>query len=151
MIRLESVDKDLATKISAASSLQQRAVCLIACQIALQTVKIDIPIVKLAIEEIRVEGILSIQRMEELNSLLVHLDDSYFELQERSEIEIELLPEVLRIFNQARALSALSFAGSHNALTAAMESVYEASLTLEDATSLYDRLHVFLEGKQFQQ
>ena len=137
MIRLETAAQDLAAKLRAATPSQQRAAGLLACQLALQAVPMDIPVVSVALEELRDQSTLSIQRVAELNGLVAQLDQAYFDLQDRSEEELDLRPEALRLFGRARAVSALSLAGGGDALESAMEAIYEASMAVDDASRIY--------------
>jgi hypothetical protein len=147
MMRLETVAEDLAIKVRTATPLQQRRVCLIACQLALQATKMDLPIITTAIEEIRVRGVLSNKRIEELNNLVDELDNLYFDLQERSELDPKLQLQSMLHFSQARAVSALSFAGGQEELTAAMETIYEASVVFDDPSIIFNAVTLKLEAK----
>ena len=143
-MRLETVDKELAARIRVATPSQQRAVSLIACQVALHEVRMDIKVVLLATEELRDKGVISHQQIAELNELVDQLDDAYFDLLVRTENEPDLMPEVMCFFKQARAVSALSFAGGTDSLSAAMEAIYEASIALDDATRVSDAVSLAL-------
>lgn len=147
MMRLETVAEDLAIKVRTATPFQQRRVCLIACQLALQATKINLPIITNAIEEMRVQGVLSNQRIEELNNLVDQLDNLYFDLQEKSELDPESQLQSMLYFSQARAVSALSFAGGREVLTAAMESIYEASVIFDDPGIIFNAVTLNLEAK----
>ena len=138
MMRLETVAKDLAARLRTATSSQQRAASLLACQLALQAAPIDSHVVVEAVKELQTKGVLSIQRVTELNGLVAQLDQEYFDLQDRSEDEPDLQPEALRLFSQARAVSALSLAGGNNTLAAALESIYESGAAVDDANSVYE-------------
>jgi hypothetical protein len=144
MMRLETLDKELAARIRVAKPCQQRAASLIACQVVLHEVQMDINIVLQATEELRVKGVISHQQIAELNELVDQLDDAYFDLLVRSEDEPDVMPEAMCFFRQARAVSALSFAGGTDSLSAAMESIYEASITLDDATRVSDAVNLVL-------
>lgn len=144
MMRLETLDKELAARIRVAKPCQQRAASLIACQVALHEVQMDINIVLQATEELRIKGVISHQQIAELNELVDQLDDAYFDLLVRSEDEPDLMPEAMCFFRQARAVSALSFAGGTDSLSAAMESIYEASIALDDATRVSDAVILVL-------
>ena len=138
MMRLETVAKDLAAKLRTASPAQQRAASLVACQLALQAVPIEAPIVSETLEQLRQQGVLPQRRVAELNDLAAQLDGEYFDLQDKAEDDPALQSEALRLFGQARAVSALSFAGGQDALAAAMEAIYEASATMDDGSRIYD-------------
>jgi len=80
---------------------------------------------------------LSQERIAELNELAIQFDDKYFDIQDKAEDNVALQTESLRLFSQARAVSALSFAGGEDALVAAMESVYEASMAFDDNSKFF--------------
>lgn len=132
MMRLDAVAKNVAEKLKAASSEKQRSICLLACQLALDAAPIDSPLILEALELLRQKGVLPANKVEELNKLVVQLDEQYFDLQEKAEDDPSAKIESMRLFSQARAVSALSFAGNENALIAAMEAIYEASATVDD-------------------
>lgn len=144
MTRLETVAKDLVARLRTAAPAQQRAASLVACQLALQSAPMDISIVSTAFEELRDQGVLSVQRVTELSALVAQLDQAYLDLQDRSEDEPDLQPDALRLFSQARAISALSVAGGGDALMAAIEAIYEASVAVDDASSIYNAVYFSL-------
>ena len=138
MMRLETVAKDLVTKLRTASPTQQRAASLIACQLALQAAPVEGGIVSETLEQLRRQGVLSQRRIAELNDLAVQLDRKYFDLQDNAEDDPAMQSEALRFFGQARAVSALSFAGGEDALTAAAEAIYEALATVDEGSQIWD-------------
>jgi len=131
-IRLETVAENLAAKLEAASSEQQRKASVVACELALQATSLNMPIVSESLEQLRKNGKLSQERIAELNDLVAQLDGRYFDIQDKAESNAALETEALRFFSQARVVSALSFAGGENALVAAKESIYEASMSFDD-------------------
>ena len=138
LMRLETVARELSEKLRMASPEQQKAASFAACQLALQAVKMDISIVFEAVEELRKQGVLSNRRVTQLNDLVAQLDQVYFDLQDRSNDEPDLQREALRLLGQARAVSALSLAGGGDTFVAAMEAIYEASVTVNDPSKIYD-------------
>lgn len=143
-MRLESVAKDLVAKLQAANPTQQRAASLIACQFALQAAPIEATIISETLEQLRQHGVLTQQRVAELSDLAAQLDRKYFDLQDKAEDDSILQSEALRLFSQARTVSALSFAGGRDAQTAAMEAIYEASATVDDSSQLYNAVLLVL-------
>jgi hypothetical protein len=137
MMRLETVAKDLTAKLKAASSEQQRMAGLLACRLALQAAPMDYPVVLETLDQLQQYGVLPPQRIAELGNLAAQLDEKYFELQDNAEGDADLQAESLRLFSQARTVSALSFAGGDDALVAAMEAVYEASATDNDGSKIF--------------
>jgi hypothetical protein len=138
MMRLETVARDLSEKLRIASPAQQQAASFAACQLALQAASVEAPIVLESLEHLRQHGTLSIQRVAELNDLAEQLDSKYFDLQDQAEINPDLQADALRLFGQARAIAAVAFAGGEDALTAVMEAIYEASVTVDDGGRVFD-------------
>lgn len=136
-MRLETVAKDLTAKLKAASSEQQRMAGLLACRLALQAAPMDYPVVLETLDQLQQYGVLPPQRIAELGNLAAQLDEKYFELQDNAEGDADLQAESLRLFSQARTVSALSFAGGDDALVAAMEAIYEASATDDDGSKIF--------------
>lgn len=137
MMRLETIASDLVAKLQVASPSQQRAASLIACQLALQLAPIEAAAVSEALAQLKQEGVLTQLRIAELNALAAKLDSKYLDLQDMEE-ESPMKNEALLLFSQARAVSALSFAGGKDAYTAAMETIYEASMTVDDSRRIFD-------------
>jgi len=135
--RLETVAKNLAARLEASNSEQQRKASIIACEFALQAISLEIPIISESLGQLRQNKRLSQERIDELNNLVAQLDGRYFDIQSKAEDDVALQAEMIRLFSQARAVSALSFAGGEEALVAAMESVYEASMVFDDYSKLF--------------
>ncbi len=148
MMRLETVARDLSERLRKASPKQQQAASFAACQFALQAASVDAPIALESVEQLRQQGTLSIQRVTELTDLAEQLDSKYFDLQEQAEINPDLQADALRLFGQARAIAAVAFAGGKDVLTAAMEAIYEASVTVDDGGRVFDAALVALSESQ---
>lgn len=147
-MRLETVAQDLSERLRKASPKQQHAASIAACQLALQAASVDEPIALESLEQLRQQGTLSIQRVTELIALAEQLDSEYFELQDQSEINQVFQADALRLFGQARAIAAIAFAGGKDVLTAAMEAIYEASVTVDDPGRVFDAAFVALSEDQ---
>jgi hypothetical protein len=136
-MRLETVAENLAARLEASNSGQQRKASVIACELALQAASLDMPIISESLEQLRQNGKLSQERIAELNDLAAQLDERYFDIQNEAEDNVALEAEALQVFSQARIVSALSFAGGENALVAAKESIYEASMSFDDSGNFF--------------
>lgn len=136
MIRLEAVSKELVEKLAAATSGQRKKAVILACEHALQAASLSIPIVDYSLEKLRQGEIFSSQLMLELNALAERLDNEYFELQEESGESSGFSSGVLSLFSQARAVSALAFAGGEESIASSAESIYEASAAVDDSDAL---------------
>lgn len=147
MTRLEMAAQDVADKLRMADAAQQRAASLVACELAVQAAPIGDPDVLSAVEQLRKNGRLSNQLIVVLNDLAARLDEQYFTLQDKSEHELSTQIQYINLFGQARAVSALAFAGGEDALMAAMESIYEATATVDDAGGIYDAVLLALAKK----
>jgi len=129
--RLETISENLSIRLSSANSEQQRKVSFTACKLALQITELDMPIITESLEHLRQKKMLTHEQIKELNKLTAEFDEKYFDIQDNADTAA-LQMEALRFFSQARALSALSFAGGEDALVASLESVYEASMAFDD-------------------
>jgi len=146
IMRLETIAKDLAAKLEMSSSEQQRKASIAACELALLATGLDIPVISKSFEQLRQNERISQEQTEELNSLVEQFDERYFDIQDKidenvdlckTEENVDLQAERTRFFRQARAVSALSFAGGEDALVAAMESIYEASMSFDDNSNFF--------------
>lgn len=138
MMRLEQVAKTVADQLKISSVEQLRAASLVACKLALRISHVDNQKVLEALNVFQQEGKLSTEAQSFLKILAEQLDESYFELQEKAENDPKKVTAYLRVFAQARAVSALSYAGIDDPLTGAMEAIYEALATVEDPRIIYD-------------
>jgi len=147
--RLETIAKDLAEKLEMSNSEQQRKASIAACELALLATSLDIPVISKSFEQLRQNERISQEQTEELNGLVEQFDERYFDIQDeideidenvdlcKTEENVDLQTERTRFFRQARAVSALSFAGGEDALVAAMESIYEASMVFDDNSNFF--------------
>ena len=142
--RLETASKDLSARLAASEPMQQRRGSIVACELAIQATGLDIPVISESLEQLRQDGKLSQERIAELNKLANQLDEKYFDIQDalgdNTENSKVLQVESLQFFGQARAVSALEFAGAENTFDAAMESIYEASAIFEDRNGFFSKI-----------
>jgi hypothetical protein len=131
--RLETIAKDLAEKLEMSDSGIQRKASIAACELALQAASLEAPIISESLEQLRQNKQLTQKRIAELSDLSAQLDERYFNTQNNAALQTK----ALRFFSQARAVSALSFAGGEDALVAAMESIYEASMVFDDNSNFF--------------
>jgi hypothetical protein len=87
-------------------------------------------------EKLRETGTLDDEEKAELDALVQQFDREYFDLQEAAEEGRAPAAESMRWFGQARAVAAVAFAGSDDALEAATASIYEAAATTDDKEQL---------------
>ena len=145
MSRLESLSPDLADKLRRASAAKQRAASLTASQYALSHAKVEHPLVKKALDKVRTAGVLTPEEKAEIDTLAAQLDEEYLALQEAAEQGRASTEDYMRVFGQARAVAALSFAGGDDAFQAATEAIYEAAATTDDKDALSARIRSVLE------
>lgn len=138
MMRLELVAENTAVKLKSSSSDKMRIASIIACQLALDEVLISNVYVINAFDQLKRDGFLSVEVINELNEIVLALDDQYFELQESFDDDVR--KKALVLFVQARAISAISFAAGDEILTSSMESIYEASTAVTDADGLFEKV-----------
>ena len=136
MTRLETLSPYLKDRLQRASAAQQRTASLTACEFAIRRAEVQHPLVEQALVKIRAGSILTSKEKADLDSLVEQLDEEYFALQEAAAEGRASSDAYLRPFGQARAVSALSFAGEEDAFRAASEAIYEASATTDDADEL---------------
>lgn len=140
-MRVESVASEITTLLKESTDAQRRAASLAACAIALKSTSIDIAVVDKAISALRSGRSMTTDMVAELESVANELDEKYFELQDEDGDE----GEVLRFFGQARAVSALACAGKQDSLMASMESIYEASAAVDEASIFFDAVRSVLD------
>lgn len=136
MTRLETLSPDLAAKMQRASAIKQRAASLAACEFAISRAKVEHPLVEKALKKMRATGVLAPKEKAELDALAAQLDEEYFALQEAAEEGQARTEDYMRVFGQARAVAALSFAGGDDASQSAAEAIYEAAATTDDKEEL---------------
>jgi RHS repeat-associated protein len=136
MMRLDTSAPELASRLRAIGSIEQRAAALFASDLALLTT-VDSPIVASAVEDLKKNRLHTQTTSNRLNELVDKLDNEYFALQENASSGSSASIECLRKFSQARAVSALMFAGGEDPLCAAMDAIYEASMSVDDANAVY--------------
>jgi len=141
MKRLETVSKGISARLASSEPMKQRRASVVACELAIQATGLDVPIISESLEQLRQNGKLSLERIAELNKLANQLDERYFDTQDalgdNSENSEALQAESLQFFGQARAVSALEFAGAANPFDSATESTYEAQATIEDRNAFF--------------
>jgi hypothetical protein len=132
MTRLETLSPDLARKLEGASVAKQRAAALAACQFAISHAQVNHPLVKNALQRVRAASVLTPEEKAGLDGLAAQLDEEYLAMQEAADKGRVSTADYMRLFGQARAVAALSFAGGEDAFHAATEAIYEAAATSDD-------------------
>jgi hypothetical protein len=140
MTRLETLSPDVAGKLQRASVANQRAAALAACEFAIARTGIEHPLVEKALKKVRAAGVLTRKEKAELDTLVAQLDEEYFALQEAAEEGRASTEDYVKVFGQARAVAALSFATGEDAFQAATEAIYEAAATTDDKEELSSRI-----------
>lgn len=136
MIRLDMLDKLLAEKMKVVSEEKRRSAVRVACELAVQICPIDLPVVDESLKQLLSGYNLSIEQVTKLKELAAQLDEEYFDLHDSQNEEMELNPQALHLFSQARAVSALAFAGRDDSIESATEAIYEAASAIDDALVL---------------
>lgn len=145
MSRLEALSANLVTKLSRASAAKQRQACVAACELAIAGALVEHPLVSESLRKLRDGHVFTPQEKVELDALVAQLDDEYFDLHEAAEAGEATTDDYLRAFAKARAVAALSFAGS-NTSDAASESIYEAATAIgDDKAELFSRIEFALQ------
>lgn len=136
MVRLEIFEKHLAEKMKVASEEKRRSAVRVACELAVQNCPVDLPVVDESLRQLLSGYKLSFEQVSKLERLAAQLDEEYFNLHESQNEERELSPQALHLFSQARAVSALAFAGRDDSTESAIEAIYEAATAINDGQVL---------------
>ena len=143
--RLETLSADLATKLRRASAIKQRRASVAACEMAIAGAMVEHPLVFEALRQLRNGHVFTPHEKAAIDALAAQLDEEYFDLQEAAESDKATTDDYLRAFARARAVAALSFAGS-GATDATDESIYEAAAaTGDDNSELFSRIESALQ------
>lgn len=137
IMRLEEVEKGLVEKLKVASEKQRRSAVKVACELAFQACPVDGPIVVESLKQLCLGSKLTAEQVSGLDNLAAQLDEQYFDLQDSQNEGQNLDAEVLRLFSQARVVSALSLAGGEDSLMTAAEAIYEASSAVDDRVYIF--------------
>jgi len=132
--RLESKSKNIVQRLQRVPNSQQRLVAIAAAEWALHANRLTDATFADAVQFINEHGSLSPEKKLELERLIDKFDSEYFDAQDADAPEAE----VAQKFGKTRAVSALLFAGDADSFTAAVETIYEASVATENETSLLD-------------
>ena len=130
-MRLNIVSEELVTQLSNCSVEKQRFLSLLVCKAVLKLNHVENMSVESAVNFLEKNHFLTNQQRNELDHLVAELDNQYFELQENPANEDSEVRTLL-YFGQARAISALSFAGMEDAFIAVSEAIYEALKSIDD-------------------
>ena len=134
---LESVAINLAENLKQATPTQQRSAMIAACKLAYQNAQLESLVARNVLEQLAANKPFSKEQIIELEMLVEYLDNKYFSLQKNNQGNESSKHESLKFFTQARAISALLFATNLNTLIGANESIYEASMTLDDNSIIF--------------
>jgi len=140
MNRLETISKILSAKFVASSLEQQRKASIVACELAFHSINLEIPYVLESLEQLRLDGKLTQERIAELNELSTQYDEKYFTIEDKAEDGLGLQAESIRLFSYARAIAALSLAGEEDILVSATECIYEASMVFDNSSDFFTKI-----------
>ncbi|MEN4872148.1 hypothetical protein [Kosakonia cowanii] len=145
MMRLEMLEKRLAEKMKIVSKEKRSSAVRVACELAVQICPVDLPVVDESLRQLLSGYKLSSEQVSKLERLAAKLDDEYFNLHDSLNEERELNPQALRLFSQARVVSALAFAGRDDSIDSATEAIYEAATAVDDGQVLNAVLSILSE------
>jgi uncharacterized protein YciI len=126
MMRLEREAKDIADRLLTAGPMQRRNATLAACELALKLASVTNSVVLSALDQYKTNGAIAKQSIAEVKEVAEHLDEGYFAATEATDTNGTLGEEALRLFGQARAVSAVLACGGQDSLESAMDAIYEA-------------------------
>jgi hypothetical protein len=147
MTRLETLSPELTARLRLASVAEQRAASFAAAAFAVSHANLEQPVIQEALLALRDGGRLSPDTKAELESLVTRLDEQYFDLQEAAEEGRATPEEYLRVFGQARAISALPCAFQDDPFEAASEAIYEAAAVTDEPKNLFSAVEAVLDEK----
>lgn len=132
MERLGAISPELVDKLRRVPRARQRAVALLACEFAIGRTSVTHPLVEEVLQQLRAGELPDAVKRAEVEQLTGQLDEKYLDLQEAAEESGVGADDYLRVFAQARAIAALSFAGNPNTFEASTEAIYEAAAAAGD-------------------
>lgn len=139
-MRLQSKAPDVVRRLTLATSLQRRNIAIAAAEWALRMNDLnDLELINAA-KQLREHGRFSTDATSKLEELIKKFDDEYFDAEDSGAAE----EASMQLFGRARAVSALLYAGSDDALIAAKEAVYEAWVATHDEKPLLDLVRSYL-------
>ncbi|MFT3684735.1 MAG: hypothetical protein QM783_07350 [Phycisphaerales bacterium] len=143
--RLEILSASLAAKLYEAPLIKQRLACVAACELATKKARVENPLVVNALGQLRNGHVFTPQEKAEIDAIVAQLDDEYFNLQEEAEAGGVSAEDYLRVFAKARAIAAISFAGSKEKAALA-EAIYEAAAAVgSDKAELFSYVDAALK------
>lgn len=136
MSRLESVSPQLAAEIRTLRPASRSELARIASEFAVSVAGPPDPKFREVFESFRAGLKLEKQTVDWLASFAEELDEFAWKVEEDVDSGEAVPEDYLRAFSMARAASAVAFAAAEDAA----ESVYEASATVDDPSSLWELL-----------
>jgi hypothetical protein len=135
--RLHTVSPELVDAIKVSTDQERLILVDHACRFALEETKVKEPIVWSVFQEVleRVES--ADRKKEEIRKFRDSLDEQYFEKQSETPQEIEAY---MTLFHTARAVSAVIEACQTDRYQATVESIYEASMSINNQQRLTSKL-----------
>ncbi len=130
MSRLQSLSVELVNVLSRVSVPRRRAACIAACQLAVAETRVQHSLVHDALRRLHAGHMFTLREKAGLDALAARLDDEYFNLQRAAEAGAGPIESWAQVFAQARAVSAVSLAGSDSP-DALCESVYESAVAVQ--------------------
>lgn len=144
MTRLQTCLPELARKLRQVSQAKQRAASLAACQFAVCRAGVKNSAVDETLETMRSGGTLPLKKRGEIEALAAELDDKYLDLQEAAEEGRAKRGDYMRLFAQARAVSAVLLALKDDPFEAAAEAIYEAVESIDEPDELLSMIDAVL-------
>ena len=130
-MRLNTLSSELVAMLKNCNIEKQRLVSLLACKAVLKLNHVENMTVISSVNFLEKNRFLTDQQRNDLDYLVAELDNQYLKIQENPTDDDSEVKSLL-YFGQARAISALSFAGMEDAFIAASEAIYEASMSIDD-------------------
>jgi hypothetical protein len=145
MSRLATISPELAERLHRASAAKRHHAIMVACEMAVSKAQTDYAVVEESLRQLRAGHVFTAKQKGRIDTLTAQLDQDYLNLQEAAETGKIPVADFMGAFAKARAVAAVSFAGS-DAPDAASESIYEAAAAVgEDKAVLLSRIESALK------
>jgi hypothetical protein len=138
--RLSTLDQEFYSVLLRLPDDQLRLLTLTACQFAVQKVGLKYPAIDIALQALTDRKPLDTSEATELGKLVMALDGTQKELNDRVTLGKTSALGGRIAKNQARAANAVFMATNADPLYAALEAIYEASIATEDWPTLKSTL-----------
>ncbi|MGY4495843.1 hypothetical protein [Pseudomonas sp. TE3610] len=141
-MRLRTIESALVDRLGCATGEKRRDAVRVACELALQIASVDALPIGALVAQLTAGTKFTPEQLAGLRGLIDALDGNYFSSQEVGDENSD--SAAVATFSQARAISALFYAGGVQTFTAITEAIYEAGLAVDDPQYVFDAVRAAL-------